>query len=159
MHVRAGPVHLAAVLLLGTGCGSDARLSVSAVALSPTLNTAEVRYRIVAGDRNWAVTLPSPAGDRHSQEFDTPKSGTGRVSFAVKMPDGREVGAGEVTVPLRDDWAWDFDLSAKTEDPRRTCFGCVGSKAFALRQEFRETGRDSLWLVWGGNSIKHPVVY
>lgn len=125
------------------------------------LNTAEVRYRIEAGVLSYTATLPiTPVGEtRATRQFDTPTSGDARVSFVVVLPDGRQASSGDATVSLRGDWAWRFDLMASAEDPRKSCFGCYGSKPFALPADLRTTDRDSLWLVWGGNSIKHPVVY
>ena len=150
----------AAVLLVVAACGDDARLSVSVRSMPAPLNTSEVRYRIDAGSRAWTATLPATStGLSPQREFDTPTSGTARVAFTVVLPGGREASAGEVTVALRGDWSWGFELIAATEDPARVCFGCYGSKAFALPADLRAAGGDSLWLVWGGNSIKHPVVY
>jgi hypothetical protein len=152
---------LATAVFLGLiACNSDdARLAVSVSSMPPSLTTSEVRYRIVAGAKAWTATLPATSSGTPGREFDTPTSGTARVAFTMVLPGGREVSAGEVTVALRGDWTWGFDLSAATQDPARTCFGCSGSKAFALPADLRSAGRDSLWLVWGGNSIKHPVVY
>ena len=125
------------------------------------LNTAEVRYRIEAGVLTRTATLPTTlvGGTRATREFDTPASGAARVSFVMVLPDGREVSSGDATVNLRGDWVWDFDLMASTADPKKQCFGCYGSKSFPLPADLRTTGRDSVWLVWGGNSIKNPVVY
>lgn len=152
--------HVITVILVGlTACRrDDARLSVSVGPLPVSLSTAEVRYRIDAGSRVWTATLQATSSGA-SREFDTPTSGTARVAFTVVLPGGREVSAGDVTIALRGDWAWSFDLTAATADPARTCFGCSGSKAFALPADLRSPGRDSLWLTWGGNSIDHPVVY
>ena len=143
-----------------TACGDDARLSVSVRSMPAPLSTSEVRYRIDAGARAWTATLPAAStGLAPQREFDTPTSGSARVAFTMVLPVGREASAGDVTVALRGDWSWGFELIAATEDPARTCFGCYGSKAFALPADLRAAGRDSLWLVWGGNSIRHPVVY
>ena len=172
-HIRPVSARIAAKVALVSACGTasllgackgdDARLSVAVQPMSSPLNTAEVRYRIDIGGRRWQFTLPataSPAGGRRtSGEFETPRSGTARVAFTVVLPDGREVASGDASVALRGDWAWSFDLFAATADPRGMCFGCAGSKSFALPSDLRANGRDSLWLVWGGNSIKKPRIY
>jgi len=148
--------------LLGA-CSDEARLSVGVQPMAPPLNTAEIRYRIEIGGRRWTFTLPASAtgsgGRQTSGEFQTPTSGTARVVFSVVLPDGREVASGDASVAVRGDWSWGFDLFAATTDPRRMCFGCVASKSFALPADLRSEGRDSLWLVWGGNTIKHPRTY
>jgi hypothetical protein len=153
-------------VVVGTlaACEPDARLSVGVQPMPASLNTAVARYRIAAGVRSWTVTLPEPGSGGGSARLrsgamDTPRSGTARVSFALVLPDGRELSVGYATVALRSDWVWNFDLFVRTEDPMRTCFGCAGSKAFPLPPDFREAGRDSVWLVWGGNRIRDPVVY
>jgi hypothetical protein len=51
------------------------------------------------------------------------------------------------------------DLIHQTTNPDEACFGCVGSQVFPLAPAYRATGRDSLWVVWGGNSISDPVIY
>jgi hypothetical protein len=156
---------LASVAALGlAACNNDARISVAAQPMSTALNTSEVRYRIDAGGRQWNLTLPPipvdvVAGRRTAGQIDTPTSGQALVSFTITLPGGREVASGSALVDLRSDWVWDFDVYAATEDPRRQCFGCVGSKAFALPEELKSAGRDSVWLVWGGNTIKHPRIY
>jgi hypothetical protein len=161
MHKRVHLISIALGAVLANGCGDDARLSVSVQPMPAPLNTAEVRYRIEAGVVSWTATLPavSHGGGRASREFDTPTSGSARVSFVMVLPGGREVSSGAAIVTLRGDWLWGFDLMSSTEDPAKRCLGCYGSKSFVLPADLRTTGRDSLWLVWGGNSIKNPVVY
>ncbi|MEO8564029.1 MAG: hypothetical protein ABI601_18255 [bacterium] len=44
-------------------------------------------------------------------------------------------------------------------DPTRYCFGCLGARAFPLAAEYRRSTNDSVWVVWGGNSFKNPVIY
>lgn len=70
--------------------------------MSAELNTATVRYRIAAGVRNRTVTLPPLpparfAGRRDGPAFDTPMTGTARVSFSIVLPGGRQVSRNPVT--------------------------------------------------------------
>lgn len=48
---------------------------------------------------------------------------------------------------------------SRTVDPIRQCFGCFGSVAFDLLPAYRTVDHDSIWVVWGGNSISNPVTY
>jgi hypothetical protein len=151
-------------LTLLTACGgTDARISVGVQSAPGVSSTAEIRYRILAGPRAWSVSFPIGQGGgptpQRSKDFDTPKSGTAQVSFSIMLADGRDVANGAISLPLRDDWVWSVELQTRTVDPRQGCFGCIGSKSFPLPQELRTQGADSVWLVWGGNSIEHPVVY
>ena len=67
--------------------------------------------------------------------------------------------AGTVTLPLRRDWRWNVSVQSATTDPKFECFGCLGSQAFPLIAEYQAPDRDSIWVVWGGNSISAPVIY
>jgi hypothetical protein len=44
-------------------------------------------------------------------------------------------------------------------NPTRGCFGCMGVQAFPLAAPYQRTRSDSVWLVWGGNSIRNPAIY
>jgi hypothetical protein len=66
---------------------------------------------------------------------------------------------GSIQLPRRSDWRWGVTIVASTSDPRQGCFGCMGSRAFALPGGFRTAGHDSAWMVWGGNAISNPVTY
>jgi hypothetical protein len=57
------------------------------------------------------------------------------------------------------DWGYAFTIRVDSLDPTRYCFGCLGAHAFPLAAQYRRTVRDSVWVVWGGNSFKNPVVY
>lgn len=50
-------------------------------------------------------------------------------------------------------------VRSATTDPKFECFGCLGSQAFPLIAEYQAPDRDSIWVVWGGNSISDPVIY
>src|SRR5687768_13943113 len=41
----------------------------------------------------------------------------------------------------------------------RSCSVSFAIEAFALPLDLRAPGADSVWLMWSGNSIKHPVVF
>ena len=44
-------------------------------------------------------------------------------------------------------------------DPSPSYLGLAGRQAFAIAPAFRQSERDSIYVMWGGNSIKNPVVY
>ena len=97
-------------------------------------------------------------GTPHTREFRTRRSG--RMEMRFLLSDGAvQVAAGSVEISLRSDWRWGVDLVVATEDPADTCFGCAGSKSFPIAPAFQRTPADSLWVVWGGNFIKDPVIY
>jgi hypothetical protein len=69
------------------------------------------------------------------------------------------VSTGTVSLPRRSDWRWGVTISASTTNPSEDCFGCFGSQAFPLAEALRAPGQDSIWVVWGGNSIDDPAIY
>lgn len=92
------------------------------------------------------------------REFPTGLSGTLRVAF--RFAQGISTASeGSLDVTLQPDWIYGFDIFVDSLNPTRSCFGCQGSRAFPLAPEYRRSPRDSVWLVWGGNSIKNPAVY
>ena len=89
-------------------------------------------------------------------EIDTPTSGQLDMNFTLANQ-GAIVSAGTVRVDLRPDWTWGFDITIDSVNPVRLCFGCIGAQSFPLNAAYRRGPADSVWVSWGGNSIKHPV--
>ena len=98
-------------------------------------------------------------GQPHSVWFDTPLSGTLTVTFSLVSPTGDVVSHGEFAIPLQPDWAWGVDFHATNHNPYTVCFGCFGYQAFPLDQAYHDASTSALYAIWGGNSIKNPVVY
>lgn len=156
--------HASAVALLAAcgACTADARISFSTHVGDPVAG-ATLRVTVEDGTRRWTwtnddFTTSESSGVPTSPSVSTGASGTAHVAFELR--DGATViSAGSIAIPLQGDWAWKVDLIASTEDPKLRCFGCQGSHAFPLAEAWRAEGRDSIWMVWGGNSISHPVIY
>jgi hypothetical protein len=152
----------AAFWLLLVGCGDSAKISAEA-RLGAPLDVAMLSVTVRDRDRGWTwqgndfhstQTQPTPTTD----ERDTHTNGSAEVSFRLEES-GAVLSEGSVSLPLRADWRWGVSVIAQTIDPREGCFGCVGSMAFPLAPSHRAPDRDSIWVVWGGNSISDPVVY
>ncbi len=163
MRVRT----LAAAILvsLAAACADsdEARVLVAAT-LSPPLDLSMLT--VTVRDGLGARTLPGSdfqatpdLATPHAPELATSTTGSLEISVVVRDTAGDSVSAGSVQVPLLGDWRWNFAIAFETADPARVCLGCVGSRAFAVADPWRTAGHDSLWIVWGGNSIKHPVVF
>lgn len=158
------PRHAGAIALLAacTACSPDARISISTRVGGP-LASATLTVTVEDGSRRWTwtgddFTTAASSTVRSSPSVSTGTSGMARVAFDLR--DGATViSSGAVSIPLQPDWAWNVDLIASTEDPMRTCLGCRGSHAFPLAEAWRTEGRDSVWLVWGGNVTSDPVIY
>lgn len=149
--------------LVLAGCGDEALIGASArldPPLSPGMLTVTVRD--VSRITRWT-------GDDFATGPDNVTPTTPEVSIRTSGPDlevtyeisdgGTVLSSGTVLLPRRSDWRWGVTIEAATANPAEFCFGCFGSRAFALAPEFRPAGRDSIWVVWGGNSISDPVVY
>ncbi|HJQ52316.1 MAG TPA: hypothetical protein VJ825_00620 [Gemmatimonadaceae bacterium] len=96
----------------------------------------------------------------HGPTIETSNQGTLKIDY-VLVPVGSTVpvSSGSVELPLRPDWSYGVTIRPDSADPRRFCFGCQGAKAFPLAPAFRISQTDSIYVVWGGNSIRHPVIY
>jgi len=163
LSVIASRLWVLGSLLVGAGaCEPDARLSVSAP-LIPPLALEMLTVTVREGHRTWQWHGDDFRSTRdnatpHTSEIST--STRGEVEVRFRFQTGNQIlSEGTVTLPLREDWRWGVDIHAATTDPRLQCFGCFGSRAFALAADFRPVNRDSIWVVWGGNSISNPVIY
>jgi len=155
------------LLLLGgvsllAGCGEGARISAEA-RLDPPLTVDMLSVTVRDPSHQWTwnpedfrTTIARPTPTTSEEETRT----SGRVEVSFRLEDAGEVlSQGSVTLPLESDWRWSVSIMAATTDPREECLGCMGSKAFPLRESYRRAERDSIWLVWGGNSISDPGIY
>ena len=152
-HLLAALISLAAL-----GCDDDARVTVRydevarlpsellTVTVTDPFATHTLRGRDIGGS------------GREGRQIETPIVGKLRVAFRFATGSA-VVSEGAAEVPLRADWIYGFSVQVDSVNPTRFCFGCMGSQAFALDEAYRRSARDSVWLVWGGNSIKNPVVY
>lgn len=138
-------------------CGGEAQmlLAVRAGSGSDTLPSV----RVISS--NALVTRTVDLDRSHPTEgpFSTPMSGTIHYEF-VLMNHGKETSTrGTLDLPLRSDWRWGVTFQLATEDPTTYCFGCVGSKVFDVDPVLGYDPQVKLYAVWGGNSIKDPVLY
>ncbi|MDB4916793.1 MAG: hypothetical protein JWM95_4437 [Gemmatimonadetes bacterium] len=134
---------------------------------------ARVQYspRVNLPAQSWHLTIDD--GDRaHSFQWDnltigslaatpdlaTASSGTLRITFQLRSA-GMIMSEGDVSLDLRGDWEWGVDVRIDSLNPQLQCFGCLGARSFPVAVAARRIAKDSMWVTWGGNSIKNPVVY
>jgi len=150
--------------MLAGGC-SDSKVSRARVLLfrDSLLTRDMIRVQMEDGYRTWTFgpdDFTRGGAGWFSPEVPTWPSGDLTMRFAFRESSGELVSRGSVTVELREDWHWSFDIRRSSEDPTRGCFGCFGSKSFPIvAAEFTASDSDSVWVVWGGNWISHPVLY
>lgn len=107
-------------------------------------------WRTVAG-RDFTTELYATP---HSSVFRLRMSDSVRVE--VTLADDGMLGQGAITLPVREDWIWSVAVHVADRSPLERCLGCMGARSFPLRSD---APADSLFLVWGGNSISRPVIY
>ena len=138
------------------GC-SEARVSAD-YQRDTIVPRAQTVVTLSDGLHRYALTGVSLIGTGYPPSYQTKTSGT--LSVQVDMADAAgALAAGNVQLPLRDDWGYGISVAIDSVNPIRFCFGCLGAKAFALRRDVGRSARDSLWITWGGNSISNPVEY
>jgi len=98
-------------------------------------------------------------GNSTTPWFQTADAGSLEVSFHLTALENDTISEGRLAIPLRGDWQWDIMFTVSSYDPLTGCWGCFGSRAFALDPAYQDTIADSVHVVWGGNYISHPVIY
>jgi hypothetical protein len=98
------------------------------------------------------------AGRRDVGKFETRTSGELLTSFWL-VQGADTLSSGDLRLELLPDWEWNISFFRADQDPSLLCFGCVGSVAFELDAALQTMSADSVWLVWGGNSISDPVIF
>ena len=144
-------------------CSSD---DSSELQLSIQGNTAilqkAIRVEMTSG--GWSKTLYGADfgnydSQVHSQSFVTPISGNIRIRFTLSDTTGVDLNFGTIALDAKPDWRWSVDFVLSSSNPFNSCFGCIGYSAFSVDSIFQTSNRDSLFVIWGGNSIKNPVIY
>jgi hypothetical protein len=152
--------------VLIAGCSTFRSGDVSEVQLSIQGNSDVLRrvIHVQLTAPRWTEVLTGadfgyPDSPNHTKPLETPEAGNLQVEVVLKDSTGEHVSSGSITIDIRPDWRWGVDIVLWNENPFYGCFGCVGYKAFYVDSVYRRTPEDSLYVVWGGNWIKHPVIY
>lgn len=119
---------------------------------------------ITATSGDWSITVTGEevgTADlpNHSREFETPGSGALLVQAVLRRPGEPVLAEGSIELEIREDWVWGVGIFLTDENPTHMCFGCMGHEAFPIPAGLTDQPGDSLFMVWGGNSIGDPVVY
>jgi hypothetical protein len=155
------PALLTVLAFAAAACSNsdEARVSVQYV---PRTDLAALTPSVVVAAPGLRRTLSSDevgaTGAREPLAIATPTAGRLDLEFSL-VDRGTTASTGTVHVDLRPDWTWGFRISIDSVNPVRPCFGCIGAVSFPLAAAYRRGPADSVWVSWGGNSIKNPVVY
>ena len=112
----------------------------------------------------WQKTLRgsdfgTPEAPTYSQWFETAKSGSIQAIATLKDSTGYHTSSDTVSLDIRSDWVWDVTVVLDNRNPYYGCCGCIGYRTYRVDTVFQRSASDSLFVVWGGNSIKNPVIY
>ena len=148
------------------GCSINENDNSSEVLVSIQGNTETLRkvIKVELNANGWNKTLTgadigTPNLPNYSQSFVTPKSGNIKVKFTLLDSTGLHSNSGNISLPVKSDWRWSVDFVLSNRNPFNSCFGCIGYSSFKVDSVFQKSNEDSLFVVWGGNSIKSPVIY
>jgi hypothetical protein len=87
--------------------------------------------RVVTGA---ALASTTNYAQPHSDWFDTPTEQGMTIRFSLTSS-RQSVAHGAIELDLRDDWEWEVQLHLAVDDPIDQCFGCIGSRGFAIEGE------------------------
>jgi hypothetical protein len=130
-------------------------------------STLTFSARVEDGGRSRVLNrtdFTSENGRRYSAgPFRIATSGTARVSCILSgtgaAGSGRATTKAAVNLDLRGDFRYGVDCVVAEENPYPDCLGCFGSEAAPLAPGLGLSPSDSLFVLWGGNSIGDPVDY
>ncbi|MBD3616716.1 MAG: hypothetical protein HUJ22_09085 [Gracilimonas sp.] len=153
-------------ILLLSGCselsnnGKEKSSEVEFVFNNSTADTPD--FDVVFNDNGSTLLHRSQFSQDNSQlsagPFETVQSGSLDVEI-ILLKDKLPRSFGELSLPLKKDWRYRVIFQIVSGDPTEGCLGCLGYKSFAIDSTFKSNPDDSLYIVWGGNSISDPVDY
>ena len=117
--------------------------------------TAEMLHATASfGDRAWRIEgsgmAPAPGFGHIGPHLSMPAQGNFTFSFVLIGTKSDTVTSGSVTIELRPNWNWGLSLEGPM-DNSHSCTGCAQyAKAFPLPPAYRNSDRDSLWIIWTG---------
>lgn len=164
--IKLGALTLYLALALGfAGCGEEAQealLSYTFFEEEPSFSRDLLVIEFTDGGRTRRLTgsdfVAASSLRSDTREFETRTSGELVTEFWL-ISGADTLSSGELSLQLRPDFRWNISFQRADADPTDMCFGCIGSVAVELASSLQQVPADSLWVVWGGNSISNPVVF
>lgn len=125
---------------------------------SNNFSNSEININFDDGKTEYILTN-NDFSNGNSSEFSTETSGNIDIRFSILDSLTDTISTGSINLPIKSDWSWGVGLYITDSNPYNTCMGCTSSKSFILNESYVDSLYDSVFVVWGGNSIKNPVVY
>ncbi len=156
------PVVLLCCVVLA--CTTDANRSRVRLSIDGNIQTLRRALVVQLITPTWQKTIlgsdfGTATAPNYIEALETSTYGTIQTIVRLNDPNGVAKNLGAVSLDIRSDWIWDISIVLDERNPFGVCFGCTGFKAFAVDTVFQQSGGDSLFVVWGGNSINHPAIY
>lgn len=153
------------VILIASGCGDDKDARLQLNLINPSFSIDNII--VTAKDGGLTRVLDSDnfrvnGSGYKSDWINTRKSGKIDISFRIWDGISRSTDPdleGSLELELKPDWYWSIDFVVAESNPALYCMGCSGSVGFELPSPLQSEQGDSLFLIWGGNSISNPVIY
>nr|MBN2278502.1 hypothetical protein [candidate division Zixibacteria bacterium] len=86
----------------------------------------------------------------------------GNLDINIKFVGDKEeiLSEKELTISLKPDWEWTVMIRFSDREPHGTgCRGCTGFEEMTIPEALVFEKGLRLFVFWGGNSIKNPVIY
>jgi|GEM_PF-2114039 len=155
------------IIIIGMICAcsfeNDARVSFQFSAEpADTTYSDTLRVQFSDGQRTRSVYVPgflTLSNPFRTEDFYTENSGELRIKFWVFEETEDSIAFGKVALNLERDWSWSVRFYRGEMNPFYACFGCSGYRSFPIDTAYQITGADSIYVIWGGNSISNPVIY
>ena len=105
------------------------------------------------------VPLVAQSNDGRRLVSDAVDVSAGGVDLSCAVSAGGASTRGTVGLALAAGWEYTVDCAVGDENPAAACFGCQGTRAFALDPALGRPPSDSLFVTWSGVDPENPVVY
>lgn len=106
-----------------------------------------------------ASDFNKPNASRVIGPFPTSSSGSLLVNAELFDQQNSVVTSTTIELPLKPDWEYDITVAVGPNNPFFQCFGCQDYQAVPISDELAFSESDTLYMLWGGNSISQPVDY
>ena len=99
-------------------------------------------------------------GELHTITVASDTKGKSIIDFKISKLN-ETLASGILSVQLKNDWARrvGFDIGNYNFIPNSSFGGRTGYVSYPVLGKFKTSRNDSLYIIWGGNSISRPVIY
>ena len=150
--------YLPVIFMLAAGGCATASSDDTSVAIGfgvrPPLSASMLHATATIGDKSWRIEgsemAPAPGFGHIGPRLSMPAQGPLTFSFVLISPTADTISQGSASLELRRDWNWGLSVEGPN-DNGRSCVECSQYvQSFPLAPAYRNSERDSLWVIWTG---------